>query len=376
MSHYETVRWPRGAFAAAVWIVAVGLTATVTSAAEPAPVAPSPVEEAEPALWHVYTVRSPEMRATVEECRKRLDALRKRAAAQDGAVAWRTDADVLWLLEHRIPAALVVDRAVSGKLKSPDFVVLAGLIERLGHAGAARKLPLLLNRAGSDADRLVVLRAMADLRTPEALEASERFLNDAGPRTADELIGEAARGLGLTRDARYLAVFQRVVPLVASRSERIRIAAARLRCGDPTALRELLAPLREPEPDPALCAYVLRILPDFPELEVIEELARIAVEADDAVLAEAGLAALRDATGATVPPPPTVRESEPEETPAGTAETTGETAEPTAQDQAIAAWGEADRTTRQAVVEALIEGWRQRGRVSRPSVVLPGEADA
>jgi hypothetical protein len=330
-------------------------------------------QEAEDPLWYVYSSGSPEKRALTAECQKRLAALRGDAEARNGAVAWTTDPNVRWLLEHRTPTALVIERHMAGDVSGPYLVVLTGLAERLGHIQVTRKLPSLLAKARSEADCLVVLRALSNVRTPEAVQALSAFLQGAKPKTPEALVCEAARGLGETRDEQHLAALRACDALVSSPLGKACLATALLRCGDQTALPRLLAPLREPDPDAAVCTYVLGVLAEYRGTEVVGELARFAVESVDPDLAEAGFHALQRATGAMDPMASASRE--PEE---GPGQQDGPPApEEGGQEDAdeLPDWGAASRTERQAAADMLLQQWRVRGAPRGPASLTSETAD-
>jgi hypothetical protein len=271
---------------------------------------------------------------------------------------------VRWLLNHRTPTGLVLARQLDEDPSGPYLAVLTGLAERLGYLEATRKLPSLLGKARNDADRLVVLHTLANVRTAEAVQTLLVFLRTAKKGTPEALICEAARGLGETRDERNVPALRVCLPFVSTPLGKAQLATALLQCGDETALAGLLAPLREPEPDDALCRYVLGVLPDFRSTEALGELAKFAIEADDPALAEAGYVALQRATGAMDPMASATHEPEEGQgQPAGppVAGTEGQENEAKPLD-----WGGASRDERQDVVQSLLEQWRARGTPRAP----------
>ena len=316
-------------------------------------------------LLRAYTSAPGEKRDLLRECDRRLRAIRFKALSSSAEQDWGADQDVRWLLAHRIPAVLAMEQELQRGATGRHLGALLYLTERLGHRRLTRELPALLSRAGTDEDRFQLLHILAELRSDEALKALGAFLRGAESWTSERLVCEAARGLSLTGDERYLPLIRAAGRLVSSPAGAVRLAAARHRCGDPGAVSELLKSLRDESADPAAVISALRALADRPVAEAVPDLAALAVRAQDAPVAEAAIAALMQTTGYDAPSGEIPGESARQEDVTDDADAEKQEGP----DAALGRWGSTARPKREEVVQRILEWWQnERAGAVAPTI--------
>jgi hypothetical protein len=256
-------------------------------------------EAKENVLWRAYAEGPPERQALLAEALQRVDNVcqERRAEAAD----WPTDADVRWLSDHRTVAMLAVGHALDGGPADAAVPGLARLIGTMGTGWLTRRLPALLDHANSDGARLAVLRAMADARDTSCQAALSGFLSQAGARTSEALICEAARGLGHAGDKEYNTVLRKAYGLVRSRQARVRVAAARYLCGERGILPEVLRALSPDETDKELQAWVLEFVAENPAEESVPALEELALRKAAGPVGAVALRVLMHVTAYGVP---------------------------------------------------------------------------
>ena len=257
---------------------------------------------AEDLLWRAYADGRPEKRALLGECQERMARIRGRASAALEEPDWNRDTDVQWLLSHRTPATLALEREFHRKYSGYQLEALAHMTVALGGRRLTKRLPGLLRAATSTRSRLRVLQVMADLRDEECLAALEQFVMRADWGTPEELICEAARGLSLTRDRKYRVALVRARALVESEAAGVRLAAARYRCGEPVMAGYVLDVLKQKDADPALQLFALDFFMENPDQEAVPTLAALAAANPDERVAARAFEALMHTTGYGVPP--------------------------------------------------------------------------
>jgi len=310
---------------------------------------------AEDPLWHAYA-SGPESRATVlRQCSERLERLRVRAAALGPRTDWSADEDVRWLLGHRIPAVLVIERELDGDPEDGYLTALVWTAQRLGHRRLLSKLPQTLWMADGAAARLALLDVLGRVGTAGAVSALEEFLETATVLTDEQLICAAAAGLGRTRDERHLSLLRSSERLVRTPLAELQFAAARWQCGDQAMEARLLAVLRAPGAGPAEMQFVLTFLAENPMEDALPDLARLATEAQDEGVMRLALKALVETTGYNRPPDKTLIEPWP-----------GDDMEPAAAEEAqeadplLADPTEMTQQEREELVEQILQHWRER----------------
>jgi HEAT repeat protein len=317
------------------------------------------------ALWRAYAAGPPARRQLLEQCRQRLDRI-KAKARQEAPPDWATDEDVRWLLAHRIPAVLAVEEQLQRE-EVPDgyLVALVDIARLLGHRRLLSRMPRLLQSAETTRARRKVLKALGDLGTPEAVVTLREFLKAAGPTTPDELIGEAARGLGLARDGAHLPLLGAAARQVQSPMAKARVTVGLHRCGAPAALAELLEMLRSSETPKPVRLFVLQFLEEERVPEAVPLLAEMATGEADAEVTVAALRALMSTTGYRDPPAAHLIKpwDEGQEGPTGPGE-----------DESARRLAEMSPGERDELVEKVLRRWRRR--LSQASLADRGDVAA
>ena len=231
------------------------------------------------------------------ECSKRLEKLQATAAKKGPAADWSSDENVVWLLSNRTPAVMCIARELDTDQPDPYLAALVWVSARLGHRDVLVKLPATLAQADTDEARLSIIKALADMGSPPAVQALEKFLQRATAKTPDDLICTACEGLGRTRDAAKLTQLLMAGRLVRSPLALLRVMAARQQCGDQAAGVQLLAVLRDEKSAAGLRDFVLKFLVEQPMEGTSQLLADVAVSSQDAGTAQLALDALVRATG-------------------------------------------------------------------------------
>ncbi len=121
--------------------------------------------------------------------------------------------------------------------------------------------------------------------TPAALKSLKDFLAAATPKTPEPLVCAACEGIGERSKTTELPALLAAQKLVHSPLGFMRLAAARLQCGDPTAQEEMLAVLTDKAAKPELRTFVLGFLADHPIESTSPMLADLAVDAQDPAMA-------------------------------------------------------------------------------------------
>jgi hypothetical protein len=212
-------------------------------------------------------------------------------------VDWSADENVRWLLANRMPAVLCIGRELDVNQPDPYLAALVWTSARLGHRDLQVKLPDTLAKADTDEARLIIIQVLADLRTPQAIQALEKYLKTVTEKTPERLICAACEGLGHTRDSTHLPLILKSEQFVRSPAGRVHMAAARQECGDPTASDQVLDVLRDEKSAPELRAFVLVFLADHPMASASPVVADAAVNAQDEELAQLALDVLLKLTG-------------------------------------------------------------------------------
>ena len=252
---------------------------------------------AEDALYRAWAEGPPERRALLGASRQHLRQVRERAYAARPAPAWAEDADVRWLLSHRTPAVLVIERELEMKPEGQYLEAITHMACALGHRRLTRKVADLYAMAELHATRVRVLRMMAESRDRHCVAFLQQYLQDASRNTPEDLICEAARGLGLTRREEFLPDLQRAYRLVRSRRAQLRVAAARYLCGETEMLQPLLEVIRERRPGNELRTWALQFVCKHPGPPAVPLLAELATEAPEKQEADLALDALARVTG-------------------------------------------------------------------------------
>ena len=331
----------------------------------------SPVAHAEiqDLLWRAYAQGNVEQRRTLAECERRMMIIRTKATTAEESRDWSEDRHVQWLLFHRIPAMLVLEREMRSEPQSVYLEALLHMTKALDNSRLTRLLPGLMNGASSTRSRLHVIRTLAELRDAKSLAALERFLEGAGRNTPDELMAEAARGLGLTRDEKYLPLLTRASRLVDSQRAALMLAAARYRCGETEMAEQVMEVLRQEDTDqedtdPDLKIWALDFFAENAHQESVPLLASLAAGSGDERVARRALQALMLTSGYAVPPAKELLERSREMR-------VGEVQEQEVEEEAAdavdrAAPDEPTASEREELVETILTWWREHPEM-RPS---------
>jgi len=248
-------------------------------------------------LWRAYTKGSADKRAELAACQDKLAAIREKARTATEAPDWATDADVLWLLSHRTPAMLAVEREIDAKPAGHYVGALAYLVGAIGNQRLTAGLPKLLPLAKTDGARLQVLQAMADHGGAKSLTELQVFLERATAGTPCEEICVAAEGLARTGNKGYLSSVRRAYMLVQSDADSVRLAAARYRCGDALMAGQILSVLKRKDASTQARLNALEFFQNNPTGEAVPVVAALAAESTDEKVAEQALTTLMHMTG-------------------------------------------------------------------------------
>lgn len=197
---------------------------------------------------------------------------------------------------------LVIEREIERQPRGRHLEAILYLVVHVGNTRIRRYLPALFQVARSQRERYRVMQAMADLHGHESIRFIEQFLSEADAQTPECLLCEAARGLGLTGRRKFQPLLRRAATLVQSPEARLRMAAARWRCGDPTAGRAILTVLQDEEAGRELRLWALDFLVENALPEAAPVLTDIAGESKDDEIGTRALRALIRATGYAKPP--------------------------------------------------------------------------
>lgn len=255
------------------------------------------VLSAEDPLWLSFAAGSDQHAAQLKECAQRLDQLKATATKKGPGADWSADDNVRWLLANRMPAVLSIGRELDADQPDPYLAALVWTSARLGHRDLLAKLPGTLAKADTDETRQVIIQVLADLRSPQAVQSLEKFLNAATEKTPEALVCAACEGLGHTRDSAHLPLIVKSARFVQTPSGRVHMAAARQECGDATAGDELVDALRDEKSAPDLRVFVLVFLADHPMESASPAVADVAVGVQDEALAQLALDVLMKLTG-------------------------------------------------------------------------------
>lgn len=253
-------------------------------------------------LWRVYTRGAEEKREILRQAYRHLLNLREAAEEGTPASEWTAGEDARWLLEHRIPARLAVERELREPPAGRYLEVLVHMAEALGVRSLTRRLPELLSHAATDATRNRILLALGRAGDEKSLAALEKFLEGAGRFTPEQLICTAARGLGLSRREEYLPLLRHVSRHVESPEGQVRLAVARYFCGEEKMIEPLQGVLRKRQGSANVQRTVLRFFNRVRHTDSVELLADYAMDVEDDRLGALALDALRATTTYGSPP--------------------------------------------------------------------------
>ncbi len=265
-------------------------------------ICPLAAQGAEEYLWRAYTQGPKKKQDLLREANRRLKNLRLKASRhEEQELRWANDPDTRWLLTNRIPAMLILERELTAKPSGSYTAVLARLTALLGSHRLAQHLPELLPKAGTNDARLAVLKAMASLRGAGYETALAGFLRECNEHTPEDLICEAAEGLGRTGDKKHLLLLERNALLVRSELGKLKLAAARYLCGQERVVQTIAEALVRDKADPTLHRYAVEFFSRNPVPQAVPVMGRFAQECADEQLAMRAIDALIRMTGFGVP---------------------------------------------------------------------------
>ncbi len=178
------------------------------------------------------------------------------------AVRDRADREptVQWLAAHADATYLVLDEELAKQPRGAVRSACLLLAGRIHNPGLGQYVHKLLPSCSTNADRLEVLQCMSALQDPQSVKALAAFLAKPTSGASDEMLAEAARGLGMTRRPEYLSAISRVRGQVVSLAARFELAKAACRCGDADAVRDVAAVLKTTGPALKLHADAIAFL--------------------------------------------------------------------------------------------------------------------
>jgi hypothetical protein len=203
------------------------------------------VRASDSVLWRAYAHGTEKKWAELRACFRRLAELHNRAKARTEEIDWGKQDEFRWLLKHRTPASLAVERELSNNPEAPYLEVLLRLASRLGKRRFSHMLPDLLEEVDMTRSKHLILQTMSKSGDRECQTALKDFLDGAGRFTPEHLLLEAVKGLSSTGDERYLPLFERIGQRLESPMARARLAFAMYRCGSIEAKQNIIRLLQE-----------------------------------------------------------------------------------------------------------------------------------
>lgn len=314
-------------------------------------------------LWRAYSQGTAEKQKLLQESRRHVSLLKEKASRGEVAKKWHEVPEVEWLLKHRTPAVLVLERQLQEPPPTGRFLdAFLYLAVRLGHSRLTSRLPELLPRAKTTEDRMRVVNMLANLRTEDSVEALRGFLKNANGWTRDELICEAARGLGLTGDAEHLSLLQKVTSLVRDPISNARLLAARHRCGDPKTGARLREMLHRKDVPPGFRLQLLNVLRRAELEEMVPELADMSLKAAKEQMRVAAFDCMVDIVDYHNLPIEQPGKLIEEESGGGAPAKLGSGAEKQPMPTPLTRYRNAGRTKRQKMVAEVIEFWKKESQ--------------
>jgi hypothetical protein len=289
----------------------------------------------------------PERAALLRQARRHLDELTRLAENGELKEPLTRYEGYMWLVRHRIPATLVVERALPQAGGEGELDLLLSLAVHIGHGRLLEQIPPLLPRATTQRGAHLVMRTLARIRTAEALQALRTYIHVHGDSAPDPLLATAALGLGHTRQTDHLPLLQALSRKMKSPAARVRVAAARCLCGDDRAGSYLLDVMANTEADGKTRLAAVELSAECNPDGAARVLASLARQHAEDRLGTAAFRALLTVTGFLEPrlgamPPPDFEEEE-------------ETVEPVTH-----RWSEGTEAERISLVDEVMSEFRTR----------------
>lgn len=212
-----------------------------------------------------------------------------------------------WLRAHPEVSYVLADEELASRPQGARRQAVLLLMRVLGRKELGHHLPSLLRTAGESQDRLAVVRTMATLGDARSLGALESLLTEPPEDADEELLAAAVRGLGRSRQERFLPLIQRVRAGFASNPARLAGAKAAYRCGAPQAMLEVTQVLRLRDDDAeevlslSLKLDAMRFMTQHFNGSLVAPLADLAVRTDNQRIAARAVRSLIVGTGYAAP---------------------------------------------------------------------------
>ncbi len=324
--------------------------------------------EASDILWRAYSQGPAEKQELLKQAQKQLDLLQAKALDGKAGPTWHKVSEVRWLLNHRMPAVLVIERELQEPPSGRCLDATLHLILRLGHSRLTSKLPHLLKTVESAEDKQRVMTVLGNLRTEACVETLQDFLKNADAETEEELVCEAARGLGLTEDPKHLPLLRQVTSQVEPPIAIARLLAARHRCKDPKAGARLRKMLHRKEVPQKFRLELLNVLRRVQLEEMLPDLTDLALKAANEQLRTAAFKCMVDIVGYRNFTRVAKDQTE-EDNPGGSKSTsTGTEPETAASLTPVERYRKADAAKRREMVAEVTEFWKKKSEKRKQAV--------
>lgn len=243
-------------------------------------------------LWEVYRQGSEDKQQILSESQRRVQHLQKKAdeLVEDDTLS--RDVDFVWLSEHRIPAGLVIERELREVPEGAYLKVLLRLGGRIGSNAILSRLPELLDKTQRHASKVEIMRVMVSIGSDRYVETLREYLRGVTSETSEDLIVEAARGLGQAGNSDDVELLKKCGGWVTKPAGRVKVLVARHRCGDETVKGDIVRRVEDSGASNQLRAWLISYLGEQPYNEGVMALEDLAMQADNRRIGEAALEAL------------------------------------------------------------------------------------
>ncbi|MFO7956791.1 MAG: hypothetical protein R6X33_06790 [Candidatus Brocadiia bacterium] len=267
-------------------------------------------------LREVWQRRHPRKTQQLQQARQHLASLEEMCGDPETVGAARESEPMKWLRAHPEISYVLADQQLASRPQGARRQAVLLLTRVLGRKELGHHLPSLLRTSVGNPQRLAVVRTMAALGDARSLEALEGLLTEPPEDADEELLAAAVRGLGRSRQERFLPLIEHVRAGFTSDRACLAGAKAAYRCGAPEAMLEVTQVLRLRDDDAeevlSLKLDAMRfmtrhfngsLVAPLADLAVRTENRRIAVQAMRSLIAGTGYAA-PDAETLSGPPAP------------------------------------------------------------------------
>ncbi|MFW6045014.1 MAG: hypothetical protein ACOCR1_04640, partial [Planctomycetota bacterium] len=243
-------------------------------------------------LWKVYTQGSEAKQELLRESKQRLDNIESRAEHIIQKGNMEVDGDFCWLVQHRIPAGLVVERALRQNPGGAYLKVLLGLARHVGDSAMYAHLPELLRSVPDVSSKIAVIRTMTGIGSDDLMEEVEVYLRKNYEEADERLTVAAALGLSRAQEEAYLELLKTIAQHVERPMSQVKMAVAQHRCGDAIMEEKLVDYTKSPDVSPRIRRWIMSYLSQNPSDRGVLALGHVAKNTDDEKTVESALRSL------------------------------------------------------------------------------------